>query len=106
MDGNTLELSKAYRSCDIGHTIIVSNHWKPVAPLRIHSLTSKQSKTSGELVIICRDHAAFASRDDLVSKKTERCAGTMPTYTETLVASPDTFGRVLHNKKPVFLSQS
>src|SRR5262249_33264127 len=96
MKPGTLQLSEPDCCCDIGHTIIVPNHRKPIAALWIHALAAKQPKTGGKLVIVGRDHAAFARSDELIGIKTERRAGTMPAHGLAFIAGPHRFGSVLN----------
>jgi len=100
---NTLKLSETDSGFDVSHAIIESDHWKPIALLRIHALATKQTKAYGQLLIVGRDHAAFARSDNLVSKETKRGAGTMPTYKPVLLASTHSFRRVFQYKQSMLL---
>src|SRR5262249_14277236 len=53
-------------------------------------------KASGKLVIVGRDHAAFARSDELIGIKTERRAVAMPTDALAFIAGPHSFGSVLN----------
>src|SRR5437868_8311390 len=105
MEPNTLKLSEADRRRDVGHAIIVSDHRKPIASLRIHALTPKLAKANCELVVVGRAHSPFPRGDDLVSEEAEGSAGAMPADTAAFVAGANRFGCVLDHEQPVLAGE-
>src|SRR4051812_9533250 len=97
-------LGQADRRLDVGHAVVVADHRKPVAPLRVHALTAIEPQLGGQRVVVGRHHAAFTSRHNLVAEEAE--AGAVAQRTDPLavdLGSPR-LGRILQNPEAVLAS--
>src|ERR1700752_2725487 len=66
------QLSKTDSSLNVCHTIVIANYWKPVSPIRVHTLSLELADFLSQVCIVRHDHSALTGRYNFVPKEAER----------------------------------
>ena len=98
-----LKLRQTDRCRNVRHAVVVTYNRKPIAPIRVHTLSLEHAEARGQGVVVRGHHSPFARRDDLIAEKAESGAGSDPAHETVFVARPNGFGGIFYDEQSMFV---
>ena len=89
-----LRLRQTNRGSKIGHSIVVSNHRKPVTTVCVLSLISQLTRMVGNVSTVRCEHPALARSDHFVTEEAKCCSITNTANSSILIVSTMRFSSI------------